>query len=202
MNKRGLIGQLRLQGFSENIVKAFEKIKREDFLPEHLHLYAYEDIALPIEEGQTLSQPSTIAFVLSLLDLKDGKKILEIGAGSGYVLALISAIISNGEIYGVEIKETAAVKAKQRLSEYKNIHIIHRDGSHGYSDAAPYDRILVSAASPDMSIVANLTDQLADQGILIAPVKNSLIRAKKSNGKIETQEHPGFAFVPLVKGKD
>jgi len=199
MNKWELLEHLRKQNFSERIIKAFERVRREEFLPEHLQNYAYEDIALPIEEGQTLSQPSTIAFVLSLLDPQSGQKILEIGAGSGYVLALLSTMLDSAEIFGVEIRESLALKAKQRLVNDKKIKILHRDGSNGLPDEAPFDRILVSAAASDFSIIANLTDQLKENGILVAPVNHSIFQIRKINGKIEKNEYEGFAFVPLIK---
>jgi len=199
MNKWELLEHLRKQNFSERIIKAFERVRREEFLPEHLQNYAYEDIALPIEEGQTLSQPSTIAFVLSLLDPQSGQKILEIGAGSGYVLALLSTMLDSAEIFGVEIRESLALKAKQRLVNDKKIKILHRDGSNGLPDEAPFDRILVSAAASDFSIIANLTDQLKENGILVAPVNHSIFQIRKINGKIEKNKYEGFAFVPLIK---
>jgi len=199
MNKWELLEHLRKQNFSERIIKAFERVRREEFLPEHLQNYAYEDIALPIEEGQTLSQPSTIAFVLSLLDPQSGQKILEIGAGSGYVLALLSTMLDSAEIFGVEIRESLALKAKQRLVNDKKIKILHRDGSNGLPDEAPFDRILVSAAASDFSTIANLTDQLKENGILVAPVNHSIFQIRKINGKIEKNEYEGFAFVPLIK---
>ena len=102
MNKQQLIQELKKEGFSDKILKAFETIKREDFIPEKFKEYAYENESLPIEEGATISQPYTIAFMLNLLELKDNQKILEIGSGSGYVLALINEISKNSEIYGIE----------------------------------------------------------------------------------------------------
>lgn len=202
MEKEQLLNYLRQQGFSEKIIKAFEKVRREDFLPEHLKNYAYENIALPIEEGQTLSQPSTIAFVLALLELEEGQKILEIGAGSGYVLALISSMLDNADIYGVEIREKLAMKARERLASEKKVHILCRDGTNGLPNEAPFDRILISAAASDMSIIAHLTEQLKEEGILVAPVKNSLFQIRKRRGKIEKEEYEGFAFVPLIRKEE
>ena len=100
--KNNLIDSLYNQGFKENIVKAFEKVEREAFIPDTYRSGAYEDIALPIGQGQTISQPSTIAFMLDLLDVQNGQKILEVGSGSGYVLALLSEMNSEGKIMGAE----------------------------------------------------------------------------------------------------
>ena len=99
MNKTQLLNSLKQKGFSQQILNAFESVKREDFIPQELKSNAYEDIPLPIGKGQTISQPYTIAIMLSLLDLKKSQKVLEIGSGCGYVLALISKIVGdNGEV--------------------------------------------------------------------------------------------------------
>jgi len=104
MDKSQLIESLKMRGFSKEIISSFEKVRREDFVPEDMKKIAYEDTSLPIGEGQTISQPYTIAVMLSLLDLKKGQKILEIGSGCGYVLALVSELIGKGEkVYGIEI---------------------------------------------------------------------------------------------------
>ena len=107
MNKQALINSLKQKGFSRRILNAFEKVKRENFIPDKLKKYAYEDTALPIGEAQTISQPYTIAMMLSMLELKKGQKVLELGSGCGYVLALISEIVGDkGRVYGIErIKE-------------------------------------------------------------------------------------------------
>src|SRR3989338_8202042 len=101
MEKPELIKYLR-ENFQSKIADAFQKVRREDFLPEHLKPYAYENMALPLEEGSSLSQPKTIAFMIELLELTPNQKILEIGSGSGYVLALLSELIKEGKIYGME----------------------------------------------------------------------------------------------------
>lgn len=197
MDNSLLIDSLKRQNCEENIISAFQKVRREDFLPEHLKPYAYEDIALPLEDGSTTSQPSTIAFMLSLLDSKQNQKILEIGSGSGYVLALISEIIKNGKIYGLEINKNLAIKSANILKDDSNISVFHRSGSLGLPDFAPFDRILVSASFRDMRIPYQIAEQLKESGILIAPVKSSIFKIKKINGKFEEKEYYGFAFVPF-----
>ncbi len=197
MEKPELIESLKRKDFTEEIVRAFEKVKREDFVPQYLKAYAYEDMALPTEVGSTISQPQTIAFMLSLLNLKQNQKILEIGSGSGYVLALISEIIKNGKIYGLEINQSLAVKSKKLLANDSNINIINKSGFQGLPEFAPYDRILISASCNDIKIPLNFLQQLKDPGILVAPVQSSIFQITKSEGQIQKKEFKGFAFVPL-----
>lgn len=198
MDKIQLISSLREKGYEEQIISAFEKVQREKFVPEHLTNYAYEDIAIPLEDGSSLSQPSTIAFVLSLLQLKQNQKILEIGSGSGYVLSLMSEIIKSGKIYGLEINKSLAVKSKTILEKDSNVTILNKSGFLGFSDSAPYDRILFSASCSDLRIPVSILNQLAHQGILVVPIKSSIFQIKKlESGKTEKNEFPGFSFVSL-----
>lgn len=198
MNKDELLASLKKKGFSESIIRAFEKVKREDFVPEHLIGYAYEDIALPVMAGSTLSQPSTIGFMLDLLDAKDGQKIIEIGSGSGYVLALLAEMNPSGKVYGVELLKELAVKSMKYLEAKKNVEVVIRNGSNGLPELAPYDRILISASCQE--VPRHLLPQLKEDGILVAAVKQSIIQIKKSAGQTIEKEFPGFAFVPLVSG--
>ncbi len=197
MNKKQLINRLKEFGFSKEIVLAFQKIDRERFIPEGLKEFAYEDIALPIGYNQTISQPYTIAFMLSLLDVKDKQKILEIGSGSGYVLALLSILNPSGRIIGVEQIKELADKSKEATKNIKNIKIIHKNGSKGLIEEAPFDRILVSASAKRTP--KELIAQLSDDGILVIPVKSSILRIKKNKESTEIEEFPGFSFVPLVE---
>lgn len=199
MEKDALLVNLRAKGFNEGIINAFSKVKREKFIPDNLVGFAYDDIALPIETGSTISQPSTIAFMLDLLELKQGIKVLEIGSGSGYVLALLSEIIGTGEVYGVEIMKKLAIKSSGILFEDKKIKIFNKDGSDGLGKFAPYDRILISASCSDMRIPMNLAEQLKDNGVMVAAVGQSIFKLKKENGKLSEKEYPGFAFIPLRK---
>ncbi len=201
MNKEELLELLKKKEFREEIkeiISAFSKVKREDFAPKQLRDYVYEDIPLPLESGAAISQPSTIAFILTLLNLQKCQKILEIGSGSGYMLSLISNIIKEGEIYGIEIKDSLAIKAKKLLLQDKKIHILIKDGLSGLKSKAPFDRILISAAAQTEETIIPLISQLKDTGILVAPIKDSLIQFIKSSGLVEKHEFPGFAFVPLV----
>lgn len=203
MNKDEILDSLKKKGFSEKIIDAVSKVKREEFVPDTFLTYAYEDIALPLDNGSTLSQPSTIAFMLSLLDLRFNHKILEIGSGSGYALALISEIIKNGKIYGLEINKRLAIKSKTLLSNDTNIEIINRSGWSGLPQFAPFDRILFSASAPNKAILYQIVDtQLADPGILVGPVEQSLYLIEKKAGVISEKEYPGFVFVPLKDTSD
>ena len=243
MNKEQLLKELKLQGFSKIILKAFEKVKRENFIPENLKEYAYKNEPLPIGEGATISQPYTIAFMLNLLELdrlidnnklvtnksykpdgsseyeksslsngqkfniinkkfNDKLKILEIGSGSGYVLALINEIlkllkIKDYELYGIERIKELVESSRKIFNKNKNIKIIERDGSKGLPEKKPFYRILVSAAFE--KIPEELFNQLKNNGILVTPVKNSIFQFKKIKGKIKNREFPGFVFVPVIE---
>ena len=118
MNKQQLLLSLKQKGFSKEILNAFSKIPRENFIPPQLKSKAYEDTALPIGKAQTISQPYTIAMMLSLLKLKPNQKVLEVGSGCGYVLALISEI-TKSKVYGIEIIKELAEKSKQNLEMFK-----------------------------------------------------------------------------------
>lgn len=199
MQKEKLIKELRKQKIPENILEVFRKVKRENFLPEKLKTYAYKNYPLPIGQGQTISQPYTIAFMLILLELKDKQKILEVGSGSGYVLALISEISKKSELFGIERIKELAESSQKILNSKKNIKIIYGDGSKGLKKESPFDRIITSAASED--IPQKLVKQLKIGGILVAPVKKSIIRLKKFVNENKIQEFSGFEFVPLIEGK-
>lgn len=182
---------------SNSIGEAFRSIKREKFVPSQYQNFAYEDTALPIGHGQTISQPYTIAFMLNLLDVKDGQKILEIGSGSGYVLALLSKINPNGTVIGVERIKDFVNSSRENLKEYKNIKVFHANGFNGFEKEAPYERILVSAAAK--RIPPPLIEQLKLNGILVIPIGNSIIKFQKKKNKNDIQEHEGFVFVPLLE---
>jgi len=134
---------------------------------------------------------------LSLLDPRQNQKILEIGSGSGYALALLSAVIKSGKIYGMEINKNLAIKSSLLLKKDSNVYIFNKSGFNGLPDYAPFDRILVSATFNDMRIPYNLTEQLSESGILVAPIKSSIFKLTKQDGKIAEKEFPGFSFVPF-----
>jgi protein-L-isoaspartate(D-aspartate) O-methyltransferase len=199
MKKEDMIRNLKKQKFSENILEAFEKTDRSNFVPPEFKEKAYLDAPIPIGHGQTISQPYTIAFMLTLLDVKDNMRILEIGSGSGYVLALLSHLNPNGKIFGIERIKWLAEESKARLKEYKNIKVICGQGEKGLKEKGPFDRIIVSARTDELP--QKLIQQLKMKGYLVTPVKNSIIVVKKESGENTITEHPGFVFVPLIEEK-
>ncbi|MEK6888595.1 MAG: protein-L-isoaspartate O-methyltransferase [Nanoarchaeota archaeon] len=197
MDKTQLIELLKKEKYKEEIVQAFANVKREDFLPDHLKPYAYENMALPIGEGSAVSQPTIIALILELLDVQPNLRVLEIGSGSGYVLALLSELTSS-DIYGIEIKANMAAESKGRLAGKPHVHIINKSGYNGLPGKAPFDRILVSAACT--KIPKHLLSQLNDHGILVAPVKSDLIKITRSGEKYNEEAYRDkVQFVSMVE---
>ena len=204
MNKQKqiLIQSLKSKGFSPEILNAFSKVKRENFISGKFRKMAYLDEALPIGKGQTISQPYTIATMLSMLEIKKGQKILEVGSGCGYVLALISELVGKkGNVFGIETIKKFADKSKKNAAHLRNVKICNKNGRLGLEKKAPFDRILISASCSE--IPKPLVSQLKKGGIIVAPIGNkfnqSLVSLKKTNGEMKiTENFPGFIFVPLV----
>ncbi len=197
MKKEELIKRLRSRNFPETIIKAFEKVDREKFIPEEYRRRAYEDIPLPIGYEATISQPYTIAFMLNHLKVKDRQKILEVGSGSGYVLALLSELSPNGKIFGIERIKELAESSQEKLKDYNNVKVIYGNGSKGLPEEAPLERILVSAASN--KIPKKLIEQLDFDGIMVIPIKNSIVVITKTKEGNKIEEYIGFRFVPLIE---
>jgi protein-L-isoaspartate(D-aspartate) O-methyltransferase len=202
MTKEWLLEKLNFDKFPKNIVNAFSKVKRENFVPKGFEHLAYKDIALPIGYNQTISQPFTIAIMLTLLNLKENQKVLEIGSGCGYVLALTSKIVGKkGKVFGIEIIQGLAEESKETLANCKNVEVYNENGRLGLSKKAPFDRILISAALDEMPM--DILNQLKNNGILVAPVGDkrlqTLIAIQKINNEfIIKNKIPGFVFVPFV----
>jgi len=189
----------------KKVIDAFRKIPREIFVEEKRKEESYGDYPLPIGEGQTISQPTTVAIMTQALELEKGQKVLEIGSGSGYQAAIIAEIIGNeGKVISTEIVPELAKLAQNNLQRLnlKNVKIVHHDGSKGYAKEAPYERIIVTAASP--RIPNPLIEQLKEGGIIVVPVGNMLeqvmIKGRKTKGKLIEESLGDFMFVPL-KGK-
>ncbi len=191
---------------TERIIKAFKKIKRKDFLPEEIKGFSEIDEALPIGFGQTISQPLVVAFMLENLQPKEGEKILDIGAGSGWTSALLAEIVGReGKVIALEIIPELKDFGEKNVSKYNFIkkgivRFICADGSKGYLPEAPYDKILVSASAK--KIPEPWKEQLKNGGRIVAPVGNSIFVLEKKNDKFEQKEYPGFIFVPLVSKKE
>lgn len=201
----GLANNLIKNGYlkSDPIINAFFKISRLEFVPAGMELQADIDIPLPIGYGQTISQPRTVAFMMELLDPGVGQKILDIGAGSGWTTALLSEITGEGgKVMALERIKELLERGKINVDKYgfveKGIAEFYlADGSRGFPKEAPYDRILVSAASQD--IPESLKEQLKIGGKMVIPVKNSIIYLeRKGEQDYYKKEYPGFSFVPLI----
>ena len=192
---------------SANVCQAFREVPRERFFPENAREHAYGDDAYSIGFGQTISQPSTLAVMLELLQARPGHKVLEVGSGCGYVLALLSRLVGEqGKVFGVEFVKELAERSKEALEDLRcqNATVTQGDGSGGLPGQAPFDRILVSAACP--FIPKPLFDQLTEGGRVVGPVGDShtqvmtiLIKKKGQLLKEEFLENY-YQFVPL-KGK-
>ena len=199
-----LVGRLLAEGVlhSSQIKEAFLRVDRVDFVTDEFADSAYVDHALPIGNGQTISQPYTVAFMLELLGPKRGQRVLDVGAGSGWTTALLAALVGeDGAVYGVEIVPELVSWGKENLSKYNFPQAsIRRAGSQlGLPGKAPFDRILVSAEAGE--IPSGLIEQLAVGGTMVVPVGDSIYKVTKlASGEVETEVHPGFVFVPLVGG--
>jgi len=195
--------QLTARGISdERVLAAFRSVRREDFVPQSLREFAYEDTPLPIGSEQTISQPYIVAVTLEALGLRGQERVLEIGTGSGYSAALLSRLAR--EVYTVERLEPLAEEARRRLPRlgYDNVRVRCGDGTLGWPDHAPYDAIAVAAGGPE--IPKALLDQLAPQGRLVIPVgadesSQVLVRViAEGNGRFHQEPIAGVRFVPLI----
>jgi len=210
-----LIDNLIQEGWlkTAEIIEAFRRIKRVDFLPEDIKDLAELNEALPIGYGQTISQPLVVAFMLEKLQPEPGDRILDVGAGSGWTSALLAEIVGKkGRIIALEIVPELLEFGKKNVAKYNfreegRCEFVCADGSKGYQKEAPFDKILVSASAEVVS--PSWKEQLKIGGRIVAPigssiwlfVKKSLSFAKATAGKaeeFEEIEYPGFAFVPLI----
>lgn len=200
-----LVNDLIQKGYlkSDPIIDAFSEISRMEFVPKELELEAEEDIALPIGYGQTISQPLVVAFMFELLDPQKGQKILDVGSGSGWTTSLLAYVVGiEGNVIGIErikeLKDFGEKNADKFGFVKKGIaEFVEGDGSLGFPEKAPYDRILVSAVSYEVPEV--LKNQLKVGGKLVIPIRNSIIYLeKKGEDDFYKEEFPGFYFVPLV----
>jgi protein-L-isoaspartate(D-aspartate) O-methyltransferase len=184
------------------VLEAMRNVPREAFLPANLREFAYEDSPLPIAEGQTISQPYIVAYMIEALALEGGERVLEIGAGWGYAAAVLSEIA--GEVYTVERIGQLAEKAASLLADlgYDNVHVLHGDGTLGWKEHAPYDAIIVAAGGPD--VPDSLKQQLKIGGRLVIPVgtdprTQELVRVTRlSDEKFKSEDIADVRFVPLV----
>ncbi|MCB0734415.1 MAG: protein-L-isoaspartate(D-aspartate) O-methyltransferase [Flavobacteriales bacterium] len=199
--RKRLVEDLRQKGISNPaVLAALMDVPRHFFFPTDFEDEAYEDKAFPIESGQTISQPFTVAFQTQLLDVKRGDKVLEVGTGSGYQGAILSAM--GAELYTIERMDELFRKAVQRFKRFGyKAHCFLGDGSQGLPQHAPFDHIIVTAAATELA--ENLKHQLTEGGNLVIPVGDRHIQkmvliTRLVENKYQRSEHGEFKFVPLV----
>ena len=193
---------IRGRGITDKkVLDVMGKTPRHLFVEGHLMDAAYEDYPLPIDEGQTISQPYVVALMTEALRLKPYDRVLEIGTGSGYQAAILAEIVK--EVYTIEIRKGLAEKAEKRLKEmgYKNVKVKYGDGYFGWEEYTPFDAIIITAAANH--IPPSLIKQLKEGGRLIIPLgstvySQTLILAIKKKGELNLQEITSVRFVPMI----
>jgi protein-L-isoaspartate(D-aspartate) O-methyltransferase len=197
--------RLRLEEVSDPaVLRAMQAVPREEFVPGHLRGAAYDDCALPIACGQTISQPAVVAYMTEQLGLAPGDRVLEVGTGSGYQAAVLAEIVR--DVYTIERIPELARTAAARLARlgYANVHVREGDGTQGWPEAAPYDAIMVTAAAEN--IPPALIAQLDVSGRLIIPVGGSyeaqalMLLERKTPDEISSRRLWAVRFVPLISG--
>jgi protein-L-isoaspartate(D-aspartate) O-methyltransferase len=195
--------QIRARGIGDPaVLAAMETVPRHLFVPTDERAQAYADHPLPIGAGQTISQPYMVALMTSLLDLKPGSKVLEVGTGSGFQAAVLSRIA--GEVYTIEILKLLAERARHTLADlgYRNVHVREGDGFQGWPEEAPFDAIIVTAAPP--SVPDPLLRQLKRGGKLVIPVgnrdtlQNLLVFTRRADGSFDRASVLPVRFVPMT----
>jgi protein-L-isoaspartate(D-aspartate) O-methyltransferase len=205
--RRELVERLKRWGYltKPEIIKAFERVPRHEFVPENLRDYSYADQPLSIGYGQTISAPSMIAIMMESMGFSAGQRVLEIGSGSGYNAALIAEIVGReGEVITIERigKLADFAEANLRKTGYSWVRVLTGDGTCGYQEGAPWDRILVTACAPELP--KPLIEQLKIGGKIGAPVGRSytfqtwVVGEKVGGSEIRIHEHGGCSFVPLL----
>lgn len=183
------------------VEKSFKEVNRANFMPEDMRDRAALDMALPIGFGQTISQPTTVEMMLRWLEPEPGNKVLDVGSGSGWTTALLANIVGpKGHVIAVELVPELVEFGRQNCRRAGIVKAeFHQSGDElGWPSAAPYDRILVSAAADELP--AELLDQLRIGGKLVVPVRNDVLEIEKtSHSNHETAVHSGFVFVPLIR---
>ena len=193
--------QLRGRGIRDpRLLAAMGRVLREEFISGEDFMNAYGDHPLPIGAGQTVSQPYIVAAMVEALQLRPADRVLEVGTGTGYEAAILAELAT--EIWTIERHEELAIKAREILARlgYNNVHVVHGDGSLGLPEQAPFDKILVAAAAPQ--IPESLIAQLADDGRLVAPVgtraEQQVHIVRRVGNEIVVTTHDLCRFVPLV----
>lgn len=203
--RKALVNELKQKGIkSIAVLQAIDKIPRHLFMDSSFLKFAYQDNAFQIGEGQTISQPYTVAYQSELLDVRKGDTVLEIGTGSGYQSAVLSAL--GAKVYSIERHKKLSDKAKVMLEKLGcNVKCFYGDGYKGLPAFAPFDRVIVTAAAP--YIPEDLLQQLKPNGILVIPEgegKTQIMKRirKTADGKFVTETFGNFSFVPMLKSTD
>lgn len=203
LRQQMVASQLRARGISDQrVLDAFLRVPRHEFIPHPHRDRAYEDYPLPIGDGQTISQPYIVAIMLDALELKPADKVLEVGTGSGYVTALLAELTA--QVYSIERHAALAAEAQRVLTalHYTNIEIVVGDGTAGLPAHAPYDAIIVSAATSELPPA--LLAQLVEGGRMIIPVgppdSQHLQWIRVQNGHPQISLREACRFVPLIPG--
>jgi protein-L-isoaspartate(D-aspartate) O-methyltransferase len=190
------------RGWDARVIEAMRRVPRHLFMPGASIAAAYRDQPHPIGHGQTISQPTMVALMTQALRLSGKEKVLEIGTGSGYQAAVLGELAR--DVYTIEIVAPLGEEAKQRLADfgYKNVHVRIGDGYKGWPEHAPFDRIILTAAPPQMP--RPLIEQLASDGIIVAPVgedEQTLVRWRKVRSELVKEDLGAVRFVPMVPGE-
>lgn len=202
--KQKLISTLKERGIKDkNVLAAFEKVDRHKFVDSFMEPQAYLDIALKISCGQTISQPYTVAFQSQLLRIQQGEKVLEIGTGSGFQAAILSAM--GAKVYTIERQETLFKDTQKLLEDIDHkIFTFFGDGFNGIPKFAPYDKIIVTCGAPE--IPTSLINQLKTNGLMVIPVGENaqkMVRITKTGeNTYKAEEFGDFIFVPMLKNTD
>lgn len=197
-----LVNDLKSNGalMTRRIIRAFKDVDRRLFAPKDLQEEAYGDWPLEIGHGQTLSQPTTVATMLEMAYPKPGDNVLDIGSGSGWTSALLARIVGlTGQVHATEIRPDLYDLGRSNLDQldFSNLESHYTPDQLGWPAAAPYQRIIVSAAGS--SVPSRLLDQLAAPGTMVLPINDSLsVVQKDASGTISEKQHYGYAFVPLI----
>ena len=203
VRKIRLILELRESGIVDSkVLSAIEKIPRENFIPDNFRNQSYENIALPIAENQTISQPFIVAKMTQLLQLSKSHKVLEIGTGSGYQCAILSLL--SRRVYTIERIKSLLIQAEKIFFKLKLTNIVtkHEDGNFGWKEQIPFDRVIFTAAT--LKISDQFFEHINEGGIIVCPIiknnKQILVRYKKNNNKISSEEFDNVLFVPNLHG--
>jgi protein-L-isoaspartate(D-aspartate) O-methyltransferase len=202
--REGMVQGLIARGYLRKgrVADAMMRVERHHFLPRHLWPHAYEDRPLPVAEGQTISAPHMVAMMAEMLELAPGMKMLEVGAGTGYHAAVYAELVRPGKVFTVEVVPRLAEFAEDNLRRagYDDVKVVLGDGSRGLPEEAPFDRISVAAAAPQ--VPQPLKQQLKDGGIMLVPVGEmygqDLFLVRRKGDTYSEASMGGVMFVPLV----